>query len=108
MLRVLGLNESHDPPLPSSPCGVQVGTLLSDKRRVNVLLSRAKHKLVIVGSRSTLAGATPAESGLTSGATRPLAMGAPAREGHVMALLLAQLGGIEGAIVPLPTREEAR
>ena len=33
----------------------QVGTLLYDRRRVNVLLSRARHKLLLVGSASTLA-----------------------------------------------------
>lgn len=33
--------------------GGEVG-LLEDKRRVNVLLSRAKHKLILVGSIATL------------------------------------------------------
>ena len=32
-----------------------MGTLLYDRRRVNVLLSRARHKLLLVGSASTLA-----------------------------------------------------
>jgi hypothetical protein len=36
---------------------LNVGTLLNDKRRVNVLLSRAKHKLIFVGSASTLSTA---------------------------------------------------
>jgi DNA replication ATP-dependent helicase Dna2 len=35
----------------------EVGTLLDDKRRVNVLLSRAKHKLLLVGSAATLSAA---------------------------------------------------
>ena len=33
-----------------------LGFLHEDQRRVNVLLSRAKHKLIFVGSASTLAG----------------------------------------------------
>jgi ATP-dependent exoDNAse (exonuclease V) beta subunit len=36
----------------------QVGTLLKDWRRVNVAMTRAKSKLVIVGSRRTLAAAS--------------------------------------------------
>ena len=33
---------------------LQVGTLLHDWRRVNVALTRARHKLVLVGSETTL------------------------------------------------------
>ena len=45
---------------PSSYCNtpsfltLQVGTLLHDWRRVNVALTRARHKLVLVGSETTL------------------------------------------------------
>lgn len=34
---------------------LQVGDLLKDWRRINVCLSRAKSKLIVIGSRSTLA-----------------------------------------------------
>ena len=34
--------------------GTQVGPLLSDVRRVNVAFTRAKSKLIVIGSRSTL------------------------------------------------------
>ena len=34
----------------------QAGSLLRDTRRINVLLTRAKHKLLLVGSARTLAG----------------------------------------------------
>ena len=36
---------------------IQVGALLRDRRRINVLLTRARFKLVIFGSRKTLATA---------------------------------------------------
>ena len=39
----------------SNPKG-DVGSLLTDRRRMNVLLSRAKQKLIFVGSCRTLAG----------------------------------------------------
>jgi nitrate reductase NapAB chaperone NapD len=32
----------------------QVGDILQDKRRVNVALTRAKHKIIMIGSRRTL------------------------------------------------------
>ncbi len=37
----------------SNPAG-NIGELLNDWRRINVALTRAKHKLVFVGSRRTL------------------------------------------------------
>lgn len=43
---------------PSLPSLGQVGELLRDWRRINVAFTRAKAKLVVVGSRSTL-GADP-------------------------------------------------
>ncbi len=36
----------------------QVGNLLNDLRRLNVAITRAKHKLVIIGSQQTLMNAT--------------------------------------------------
>lgn len=48
--------------LPSvlfSPLPAKVGTLLTDWRRINVALTRAKHKLVLVGSSSTLPSSPP-------------------------------------------------
>eukprot|EP00811_Abedinium_folium_P030959 NODE_4998_length_1822_cov_3.420649.p1 GENE.NODE_4998_length_1822_cov_3.420649~~NODE_4998_length_1822_cov_3.420649.p1 ORF type:complete len:453 (+),score=141.90 NODE_4998_length_1822_cov_3.420649:256-1614(+) len=51
----------------SNPEG-HVGTLLCDWRRLNVALSRAKHKLVLVGSSSTLAGACESD-GKVAGTT---------------------------------------
>ncbi len=41
---------------------VQTGQLLKDWRRINVALTRAKHKLILVGSLSTLRQAPLLES----------------------------------------------
>ena len=42
------------PPLLSFLLPPQVGQLLEDQRRINVALTRAKHKLIMIGSQSTL------------------------------------------------------
>ncbi|WFC96743.1 DNA helicase [Malassezia brasiliensis] len=60
----------------------QAGSLLRETRRINVLLTRAKHKLLLVGSARTLAGRD-------ADAARPLAR------------VLAQLHAAD-AVVPVP------
>jgi DNA replication ATP-dependent helicase Dna2 len=42
--------------LPTATFSSQVGELLKDSRRINVVLTRARSKLIIVGSRTTLGG----------------------------------------------------
>lgn len=72
----------------------EVGTLLDDQRRVNVLLSRAKHKLLLVGSASTLAAAK------NGGATAAAAAAATAA-----VFESPGLGGIDAALespTPVP------
>lgn len=69
----------------------EVGTLLDDQRRVNVLLSRAKHKLLLVGSASTLAAA---KSGGPSATATAAAAAAAVVEGS---------GAGWGAVLESPT-----
>lgn len=45
---------SLHPSLSVSSLPIQTGSLLRDWRRVNVALTRAKHKLLLIGSSSTL------------------------------------------------------
>ena len=44
---------------------VQMGELLKDWRRLNVAITRAKHKLIMIGSVSTLRRYAPLEKLLT-------------------------------------------
>ena len=75
----------------------KVGTLLSDHRRVNVLLSRAKCKLLVVGSATTLAAGKCASAQATApappgGATRqPSFNGGPSTKGRISAEMMKLL-----------------
>lgn len=40
-------------------CVTQVGGLLPDMHRINVALTRGRHKLIMIGSRDTLRHAPP-------------------------------------------------
>lgn len=55
----LALLSSDDPPLSSVL--FQLGELLKDWRRLNVAVTRAKHKLLMVGSAATLRRYAPVE-----------------------------------------------
>ena len=48
----------------------EVGQVLGDVRRLNVAVSRAKHKLILVGSGSTLAAGSPEHFGALLGLLR--------------------------------------
>ena len=76
-----------------------LGFLHEDQRRVNVLLSRAKHKLIFVGSASTLAGGAssrPSSSSSNSSSSGGGGGGAHDRQngrhgGDIMARLMRTL-----------------
>ena len=72
-----------------------LGFLHEDQRRINVLLSRAKHKLIFVGSASTLAGGTsnsPSSNSTSGGGGGGGAIGRNGRHGgDIMARLMRTL-----------------
>lgn len=72
----------------------EVGALLADVRRLNVALTRAKYRLVVIGSRRTLAGGCPSFArmlGLME--QRGWLQGLAAASGRAAAAALAALRG---------------
>ena len=67
----------------------EVGLLLEDRRRINVLLSRAKHKLLLVGSASTLATAK-SSAPAPRGPRPPLSNPKPPISSELMRVLLGR------------------
>ncbi|KAI2804418.1 Tripartite DNA replication factor [Blomia tropicalis] len=59
-------DDDNSPKLPNSAIGVVFSELLKDERRLNVAVTRAKKKLIIIGNRSSLKHYSPFQKLLTS------------------------------------------